>query len=222
MALECASVIDICALRATRLHADGSPAEEPNNVYIVNDLLQVQVTENNEQGQSRVMNGGCGGCEIARRDEPDKFIRYDLEIQAGRWEPGLIEMLTGRAAIVDTGGNILGVHGPRKLACGEAPALAAIETWSTRYLSTDEQDPVYPWFRMLFVASTWVLGQQTLQSDFSPFVLTGKTKVNSSWGIGPYGDQIEAIGAGEHSMTWLDSGTLPAATCDYSDVLVVT
>lgn len=218
MALECASTVEICAVRATRLDADGTPAAAPNNVYIVQDVIQLQFNPNITQGQTRTMAGGCG-CDIATKDEDDTFVRFDLELQAGRIEPGLLEMLLGTAVIADST-DLIGAHFPTKLACGEAPTRVALEAWSKRWLPTDEQDPVYPWIHWLWTATAWTLGQNTLQGDFGPIVLTGKSRANSSWGTGPYGDQPEA--ATGHGMFWFDAGDLPAATCDYSDVSVAT
>lgn len=216
MALEdCASTVEICALRATRLDADGTPADAPNNVYVVNDIIQLQFTPNVREGETREMRGGCS-CTIARKEEEDEFVRFDLELQAGRIEPGLMEMLLGTSVIASTDGP-LGFWWPQKLPCGEARPRVAIEAWSKRWLDTDEQDEVYPWIRWLWTSTAWVPGQNTLQADFGPIVLTGKSRVNTAWGLGPYGDQPEA--AEGHGGAWFDTApTVPAATCDYSDV----
>lgn len=218
MALECASTVEICALRATRLNADGTPAAAPNNVYVVRDVIQLQFTPNIREGDTHEMRGGCG-CTIASKDDEDEFRRFDLELQAGRIEPGLLEMLLGTAVIQDTT-DLIGAHWPTKLACGDERARVAIEAWSKRWLDTDEQDTVYPWIRWLWTSTAWTLGQNTLQGDFGPIVLTGKSRANSSWDVGPYGDQPEA--ATGHGMFWFDNSDLPEASCDYSDVVVAT
>lgn len=219
MALECATPVEICALRATRLDDTGAPAQPPNNVYVVRDIIQLQFTPNIIEGTERELAGGCGGCIIAQKTDEDQFRRFDLELQAGRWEPGLLEILTGAAAIVDTDG-LIGGHWPVKTACGVAPQRVAVEAWAKRWLDTDEQDPVFPWIHYLWTSTRWVLGQNTSQADFSPTVLTGKTRVNNQWGLGPYGDQPEA--ADGHGLWWFDAGDLPSADCDYSDVAVAT
>ena len=219
MALECASTVDLCAVRVTRLDDDGSPAAAPNNVYVVQDLIQLQFTENWKEGTLRELVGGCGGCNIASREDDDVFQRYDLEVQFGRVEPGLEEMLVGTAVIQDST-NLIGAHGGVKLACGTPRPRVAFEGWSHRWLSTDEVDPTYPWWHWLWVSTAWTKGQNTLSADFSTIVFAGKSRANSAWGVGPHGDQPEAaIG---HSLYWADAGALPTATCDYSDVAVAT
>jgi hypothetical protein len=219
MALECASTVDICALRATRLNDDGTPADPPNNVYVVQDLIQLQFTPNIKEGTVRELVGGCGGCDLAYKEDEDVFQRFDLELQAARLEPGLLEMLLGTAVIQDST-DLIGAHLGVKISCGTPRARVALEAWSTRWLPTDEPDPVYPHIHWLWVSTAWTLGQNTLQADFGPVVLSGKSRANSAWSIGPYGDQPEA--ALGQAMFWFDAGELPTATCDYSDQNIAT
>ena len=219
MALECASTVEICAIRATRLDSSGFPAQPPNNVYIVQDLVQLQMTRNEITGADREMAGGCG-CIIASKSDEDQFRRYDLELQSGRLEPGLMEMLTG-ATIIDDMGDPIGFSDGGKLACGETPPRVAFEAWSKRWTADDEQDPVTPWWHWLFTSVRFVPGQDTLQADFSPIVLTGKTRANTAWGFGPYPDQPTDPGA-LHRSVWADAAALPVATCAYSSVVVAT
>lgn len=217
--LDCASTVELCAVRATRLDSLGNPSSDANNVYVVQDVIQLQYTENIREGEDREMNGGCGGCIIASKSDEDQFRRYDLELQAGRIEPGLLEMMTGTSVITD-GGTVIGAHLGIKLPCGTPKPRVAFEAWSKRWTVDDEQDPEFPWWHWLWVSTAWVQGQNTLQADFSPIVLTGKSRANSAWGSGPYGDQPEA--AEGHLALWADAGDLPTATCDYSTVEVAT
>jgi len=220
MAIDCASTVEICAVRATRLDSLGFPAQPPNNVYIVQDVIQLQMTRVQQDGQERRMEGGCGGCVIAQKTDDDQFTRFDLELQAGRLEPGFLEMMAGATIITDSGETI-GVADGAKLACGTPPGRVAFEAWSKRWTADDEQDPVFPWWHWLFPSVRFVSGDETLQADFSPIVLTGKTRANTAWGVGPYGDQPEDI-TGNHRGVWATDENLPVSTCDYSDVTVAT
>jgi hypothetical protein len=56
-----------------------------------------------------------------------------------------------------------------------------------------------------------------LQADFGPVVLTGKSRANTAWGFGPYGDQPASVGANQIAV-WASQEDLPAGTCDYSTV----
>jgi hypothetical protein len=212
--LECASTVEICAVRATRLASDGTVSPDADNVYIVQDLIQLQFTPNIREGEEREMIGGCGGCVIAHKTDEDNLRRFDLELQSGRLEPGLEEMLLGATVIEDTNGPLGFLYGPAR-ACGVPQNRVAFEAWSKRWTVDDEQDPVFPWWHWVWPSVSWVPGQNTLQADFGPIVLTGKTRANTAWGFGPYGDQPADV-AGNQIGVWASAAELPVGTCDYS------
>lgn len=214
--IECASTVEICAVRATRLADDGSVSPDPDNVYVVQDVIQLQFTPNIREGEEREMIGGCGGCVIASKTDDDSLRRFDLELQAGRLEPGLMEMLTGSTVIEATDGPIGFLFGEKR-ACGTPQPRVAFEAWTKRWTADDEQDPTYPWWHWVWPSVAWVPGQNTLQADFGPVVLTGKTRTNTSWGSGPYGDQPASV-EGAQLGVWASAADLPVGTCDYTTV----
>jgi hypothetical protein len=216
MALACASTVEICAARATRLASDGTVAPGPDNVYVVQDVIQLQFTPNIREGEEREMAGGCGGCLIASKTDEDNLRRYDLELQAGRLENGLMEMLLGATVVEDTNGAVGTMYGEKR-ACGTPQPRVAFEAWSKRWTEDDEQDPIWPWWHWVWPSVAWVPGQNTLQADFGPVVLTGKSRANTAWAEGPYGDQPADM-AGNQIAWFAFQGDLPTATCDYSTI----
>lgn len=214
--LECASTVEICAVRATRLAADGTVDIHPDNVYVVQDVIQLQFTPNIREGQEREMLGGCGGCVIASKTDEDSLRRFDLELQDGRLEPGLAEMLFGGTVIEDTNGPLGFLYGEKR-DCGTPQPRVAFEAWSKRWTVDDEQDPIWPWWHWIWPSVAWVPGQNTLQADFGPVVAAGKTRANTAWGFGPYGDQPADVGANQIGV-WASRADLPTATCDYSTI----
>ena len=216
MAIECASTVEICAIRATRLADDGTVSPDADNVYIVQDVIQLQVTPNIREGAERELEGGCGGCLIAHKTDEDNLRRFDLQLDTGRLEPGLEEMLTGGTVIESTNGPLGFLFGAKR-DCGTPQPRVAFEAWSKRWTVDDEQDPIWPWWHWVFPSVSWVPGQNTLQADFSPRVLTGKSRANTAWGFGPYADQPADVGANQMGV-WASAEDLPVATCDYSTV----
>lgn len=214
MPIECASTVEFCAVRATRLASDGTVSTDTDNSYVVSDVIQLQFTPNVREGEEREMIGGCGGCVIASKTDEDTLRRFDLELQAGRLEPGFLEMLLGATVIEGTDAALGFMYGEKR-DCGTPQPRVAFEGWSKRWTADDEQDPTYPWWHWLWPSVAWVPGQNTLQADFGPVVVTGKTRANTSWGEGPYGDALADVGANQISV-WADAGDLPTATCDYS------
>lgn len=216
MAVACASTVEICAVRVTRLASDGSVHPAADNSYVVQDVIQLQYTPNVREGEEREMIGGCGGCVIASKTDEDTLRRFDLELQAGRLEPGLVEMMAGGTVVEATEGAIGFLLGEKR-ACGVAQERVAFEAWSKRWTEDDEQDPDLPWWHWIWPSVAWVPGQNTLQADFGAFTLTGKSRVNSSWGTGPYGDQPGNVGAA-HLGVFASAADLPTATCEYQTV----
>ncbi len=214
--LECASTVEICAVRATRLASDGTVDIHIDNVYVVSDVIQLQFTPNIREGAERELLGGCGGCVIASKTDEDSLRRFDLQLDAGRLEPGLLEMLLGATVIENTNGPIGFKYGAKQ-PCGTPKARVAFEAWSKRWTVDDEQDPDFPWWHWLWPSVSWVLGQNTLQADFGPVIATGKSRANTAWGDGPYGDQPTDVEA-DQVMVWADAGDLPVGTCDYQTV----
>ncbi len=217
--IDCASTVEICAVRATRLDSLGNPVGEANNVVVPQDPIQLQFTPNIREGDDRELIGGCNDCIIASKTGEDQIRRYDLELQMGRLIPQMQEMLLGATLITD-GGDDIGILYGEKLPCGQSAARVAFEAWSKRWTEDDEQDPVLPWWHWIWGSARFVPAQNTLQSDFGPFTMTAKTRRNTSWGFGPYGDQPDDLGANLIGV-WADA-SIPTASCDYSTVAVVT
>lgn len=187
---ECLAMIHLCRVRVTRLDQFGNPTAGPNNVYVTDTPMVLTVTPNYEAGQDLVLTGGCD-CIIAEYRGFDKLKRFDLELDIGTFEPGLIEMMIGAAAIVDSGAPI-GVWWPTsQFDCGvPAQPNVCIEAWQDAW-DEDQQSSVFPFIQHIFPSSFWSIGATTLQNDFTQPKLTGFTRQNTNWGLGIYGDQPE-------------------------------
>ena len=98
MSAECLAAIHLCAVRVTRLNQDGTPMSGPNNVYVTDMPIQMTVTPNFQAGVDQTLVGGCD-CIIADYRGYDKLKRFDLELDLGVIEYGLLEMMLGAPAI---------------------------------------------------------------------------------------------------------------------------
>lgn len=212
----CTTIVEICAARATRLASDGSVDPDPDNSYVLRDMVQLQYTANIREGDEREMLGGCGGCIIAQKTDEDNFRRFDIELQLGRFEPGLLEMLLGGVVVEGTSGAIGFLYGAKR-ACGTPQPRVAFEAWAKNWTEDDEQDDLYPWVHLVWPSSAWSLGQNTLSADFGPITVNAKTRVNSQWGFGPYGDAPADVGVQQIGI-WGYPTDLPQATCDYQTI----
>ncbi len=211
MADKCLAAIHICRLRVTRLDASGNPAAGPNNAYITDKPMQLGVTPTIEAGADRTLVGGCD-CIIATYRGPDKLKRFDLTLDLGVLEPGLLEMLTGAAAITDTG-DVIGVWwSDQAFDCSNPQPSVAIEAWQTAW---DGGGPSadFPVVHWIWPLTHWQIGAHTLQNDFLQPQVTGFSLANSSWGEGIWGDMPETVGP--LGGWFYDTEDLPDAQCGY-------
>lgn len=214
MAAVCPTILHFCVVRATRLDSVGAVAAGPDNSYVSDNPVSLQMTPNVSAGEDRELKGGCG-CIVAQAKDPDRFKRWDLELTMAALEPGLMEMLLGVSLISD-GADPIGINGVDQSDCGFTPSLVAFEGWADAY-DGDAPDPVRPYVYVAFPATSWQMGQMTLQNDFATPPFTGFSRKNSSWGNGPYDD----TGITDTIDQWAISQTdqpPPTAACGYATV----
>lgn len=212
MAAECLAAIHLCRIRVTRLDATGNPTAGPNNSYVSDKPIQLGVTPVLEQGQDKTLVGGCD-CIVATYRGYDKLKRFDFELDLGSLEPGLIEMLTGGAAVT-SGGVPIGVSfSDQQFDCSGPPSPnVALEAWQDAW-ADDHQDDTWPYIRWLFPSTFWQLGANTLQNDFLQPKITGFSRGNPVWDTGIYGDQ--AVALAPLGGFFYDT-TIPTAACGYA------
>lgn len=214
MAEQCLAAIHICRLRVTRLDASGNPTAGPNNVYITDKPMVLNVTPTIEAGADRTLIGGCD-CIIATYRGFDKLKRFDLEVDLGVLEPELIEMMIGADAITSASSptDLVGVWWPSQAFQCTTPAQpnVCVEAWQTAW---DGSGPsaVYPYVHWIWPATHWQIGAHTLQNDFNQPKLTGFSVGNAALGTGIFGDLPETVGV---LGGWFYDTLIPTAMCGY-------
>lgn len=211
----CAIPLHVCRFRATRLLADGSPAGGPDNTYVSDDIITVQMNPNILAGLESDLIGGCG-CIVATRKDPDRLRRFDFVINQGALEPALLEMMLGADVITDASTDPvpIGIWYPDQLGCEFVPSAVAIEFWADAWVD-DAADPDWPYIHFLFPRTFWAPGSLQLGNDFAQPVVNGFSRSNASWGEGPYGTQPEAIPARAPGGFWYSAAPQPTAECGY-------
>lgn len=213
----CPAAIHLCAIRVTRLDQLGNPLAGPNNYYVSGNSIQVVVTPEIETGTEKILTGGCD-CVIAAYKGTDKLKRFTLELDQGIIEPGLQEMMTGAAAIIDAttssaNATPIGVWWPTQLDCSatQQPNVA-FEAWSDLWQDDHPVATPYKYLRYIWPSTHWQIGSTTLQNDFTQPKLTGFTRSNPLWGVGPYHDLPQAA---QPMGGWFYDNNRPAASCGY-------
>lgn len=218
MAARCPAIRGLCRIRLTRLDTLGNVASDTNNSWVSAGMAELGISPEISEGDEVELKNGCGDI-VAQISDEDFRKRFNLTLTMTKDEPGLREMLLGDDLVLD-GTDPIGTSFADQSDEDFAPALVAIEAFA-KLIDSDAQDAVRPWLYILFTASSWVDGDQTLGADFWQPTYSGKTRSNALWGNGPYGDlgitedQIGTLGA----MVQLDSAfVLPDAVCGFSHI----
>lgn len=208
MAAECPSAIHLCYVRVTRVDAVGTPIAGPNNVYVSDAPVMLNITPDILAGESKDLKGGCDQLLATYRGQ-DITKRFNLELDTGVISPALEEMLCGGTVVLSSTDPI-GVNFPAP--CGTQQPYVAFEAWQDLWDCDHQPSDPYPYRRWVFPSSRWVRGAETAQNDFSQPKFTGFSVANPNWGTGIFGDLTEAVGA---NGQWIYDTVLPTAACGY-------
>lgn len=207
----------MCRARFTRLNQDGTVADGPHNSYVTDAIQDLAYNPVVVAGAERDLEGGCD-CLIATFKGRDKHKRFDLSMHIGKFEPALLEMLTGSGLISDdsTIPVPMGVNFPttNTLDCSAAPVRVAVEAWADIIDGDHEASSPFRYARVVFPASEWRMDNNTMQNDFQPLALTGFSRGNSNW-ADPYSDMPLGRNVGAGGGIIYDD-TIPTANCGYS------
>lgn len=221
MPAPCGVPLGLCAMRITRLiDTTGCVAPEPDNSFVTDELISLQLTPVVEAGADTTLTGGCD-CVIASYRGTDKLKRFEFTITDPKLAPALYEMMIGGGVILD-GTDPVGTTWPAELECGEEQAAVSLEFW-VKHWSGSSQDTTFPWIHHVYPQTYWQIGQQQFENDFAQPTLTGFSRSNSCWGDGPYGDGPEAEYGNPDDISngafWYTATDPPADTeCDYGSV----
>lgn len=206
---NCGVSFGVCAVRLTRVDADGNVIAGDNS-YVTDKPLSVAVSVNKETGNTFSARNGCG-CSIARFKSPDTFNWFEFTFTDLALEPIMQEFMLGADGILE-GIDTVGVNYPGALACEEAEPAVAFEFW-TQHIVGSAQDSDLPWIHWVFPRTIWSLGDNTVEEQILNPVLTGFSRTNPLWGVGPYGDGPPDSTHIEEGGWWKTSDEPPTAEC---------
>lgn len=216
----CGSSILACGMRVTLLDSEGDVAAGPNNFYVTDNLVNIGINPEIEEGSDRTLKSGCD-CIIATAKFPDLLKRFRFEINLGALEPALMSLLTGGAVILDGSTPTpvpIGWDWPVQISCSDTPPpKVALEVWSDNW-ENDHQSPTLPNIHWIWPMTQWQIGPSQLNSDFAPMVLNGFSIGNNRWGHGPYGDDPGQV-IGQLGSVYQTADDPPTAECGYQTVV---
>jgi len=205
-------------LRVTLLDDTGNVDPGSDNYWVTDNLVDISVTPEQEEGADVTQKSGCD-CIVASYRGPDLLKRFTFEINLGAIEPGLITLMIGGAAILDSA-DIVGLDWPSGTDCAaDPPPKVALEVWSYNW-DGNQQDSIRPYWHWVWPLTRWQIGPSTLGAgEFFLPNLVGYSEGNDQWGTGPYGDGPPSAGSvGDLGSVWAQATAPPAGSCAYQSI----
>ena len=221
MAIEtpCFQVLKVCRIRAVRLDANGAFLTSTDNAVVSDAMTVLTYSPATLTGESLLERNGCGDIAVDYEDDDRPRGRGTVTLTLTELDAELLQALAG--------GTLLGTPtvGYEPPGAGDAvPNGVALEVWGWAY-DTDEiarnDAGVRVYRRMALPLTRFIIGDDTNENGVKLYTLNGKAQTNSNFGSGPEGDwpaDVSVPGA----WFWDETGTLPTATCGYTDVTIAS
>jgi hypothetical protein len=185
MASYCLSSLDICAIRASVLNADGSPdfgqangtAYDLSPISLGRTAVQTTVTGVTQED-------GCGRICVSI---PDRTITTaeTLALVNCKISFELISTLTGAEVCLDGATDVIGIQAPD-------PSVTQLpvefHAWSKAYTSSGQNAAPYSYFHWVWPSVLWSIGDWSIQRGVLQVSLTGTATGNANLGTGAFAD----------------------------------
>lgn len=209
MAVNCGVSFGLCAVRLTKVAANGAVIAGMNS-YVTDKAISIAVNPNIEEGNTFSARSGCG-CSISRFKARNIFNWFDFTFTQAALEPEMISFLTGDDTIED-GSDVVGVNGIGNPDCDDDEPAVGLEFW-TQHIVGSGQDGQYPWIHWVFPKTVWSLGDNTFEEGIAQPVVSGFSRTNQLWGHGPYGDGPPDNQEVQEWAFWKTDEDPPSAEC---------
>lgn len=185
----CRNKLSICAVRITRLNADGSPVggNTTGAVSLVGGIGSLKWTSQYVTGDDIAELDGCGGLAVVRKYE-DRLKRVDVEIDFLVQSYELREIAYD-AELITVGGVVRGAADLVETSCGTQSVKngVIVEAWGENWVC-NQADADFPYDREVFPRVFFTPGDGQMQRGVNHFVLKGYGRPNSNFGNGPFND----------------------------------
>lgn len=210
----CTTSVQLCAMRILRLEADGSFVVGPDNAYITDSMITLEIEPDIEDGEEIEQATGCGDLCVSFRDD-DRLKRLSVSMEICTIDPELHEILVGGEVLTDLGGDTIGYQYPR--IGKQAPTPVSIEAW-TKNIDVTDPHVDYPWIRFTLPRVKMRIGSKTAENAAMTHPLEGFASENPSFGLGPLGDLLDPADAAAQFQFDTD---IPTADCGWQTLVPV-
>lgn len=206
MAVHCGAPYGLCAVRVTRLDADGNADDD---FVVSRKPVTVGFNPNIDQGTDVTARDGCGCLTVAVKGRP-VFNWFEFTFGKDVLEPAMEALMTGDDPII-VGSDTVGINGASALDCDEEPVFVGFEFWAKHYVG-NSQSSLHKLVHWVFPRTRWWWGDNTQEEGVGRSVLNGVSASNPLWGSGPYGDGPPDGSDVVEWARWVTNDDLPDAT----------
>lgn len=210
MANTCLPQVQACALRVTRLDANGVPTPGADNMYVSDALTSLAFAWEVEEGTSIREKNACDAVVVDYQG-PDELVRGNMTITLLTPDPELSEILSGGSVL--TAAAAVGYAAPPIGIMSASPV--SIEVWAKR-IRDGKLDTTHPyaWWAYPWVQDLRPGDHEHTNANLGASFM-GKAFENENWFDGPLNDWPAAS---DRVYQWLPTTTLPTVQCGYAAV----
>ena len=183
--LGCYQSLDLCAIRASLLEADGTRtgALANGSAYNVRPI-SLTSSANITTGDTIEQRDGCGNI-CATITDPDVLTGYSLVLTLCQFDYELLSILTGGELLLEPDGDVIGFEAPLSSATSIPVEFNA---WSKNYSGSSQVGTPYAWKHHVWPFVKWTLGDINLQRGVLNVVVNGTASENANLGGGSFND----------------------------------
>lgn len=187
MATTCPSFLRGNVMRVTRLNSCGQPVYGDCNMVVSDGFVTATLSAEIQEGEEVTVTKANGQTCISDR-ACDQLRWYTTEIEFCQVDPDLIQIMNPTwERVLDYQGDKVGYNANGTLTCDTGFAL---EIWMNTYGATDVCSGETAQGAWGYILLPWVVGgapgDLEIGNDAISFSFSGRTKIGSRWGRGPY------------------------------------
>lgn len=208
MATTCPSFLRGNVMRVTRLNNCGQPIYGDCNQVVSDGFVTITMSAEVEEGEEVTVTKANGKTCISDK-ACDQLKWYTVETEFCQVDPDLIQMMNPTwEKILDYQGDTIGYDAKGNLSCDTGFAL---EVWMDTYGATDACSGEGSQGAYGYLLLPWVVGgapgDLEIGNDAISFTFSGRTKLGSRWGRGPYPVMLGANAVPGPLLTPVDTDT---------------
>jgi hypothetical protein len=209
----CRGVVDLCAIRVTRLLSSGAIDFGSDALYVSDAPISIAISDTVTTSDASMLKSGCGVKCVVKNAQPEPVSEQTLDLQLCKWDSELLEMFTGYT-LLTRAGNTIGLAYP-----DPTSALATgciLEGWSKSYdgdqqvTTSNEQWRHHAWTKVV-----GTIGNRNLGEGAQAIGVNLTCTSNAAANLGPLANWPAVI-QGPYA-DWVDTNP-PSAVCGYESL----